>query len=229
VNNVAGQAKAMFGKIEVRKMLDGGAGRAAILQALAGLKSSKPEDAVLLFLSGHGFGNERDWYFMPSDASFDDPKSWLKATEIRAALEQAGAQRIFVVVDSCYSGVTVDKFNAVVSFQSRFLENGLRGAGVQVLTATRRDQLAPESAELGYGFLTYVLLQGLKGGADVFPKDGVVTSQEVARYAYDTLPKVFQSQRQKNPRAFQQAYGDQIQEPAIYSLGADLTLGAVAQ
>lgn len=229
VDNVAGQAKAMFGRIEVRKMLDGAAGRAAILQALAGIKSSKPEDAVLLFLSGHGFGNEQDWYFMPSDASFDDPKSWLKATEIRAALEQAGAQRIFVVVDSCYSGVTVDKFNAVVSFQSRFLENGLRGAGVQVLTATRRDQLAPESAELGYGFLTYVLLQGLKGGADLFPKDGVVTSQEVARYAYDTLPKVFQSQRQKNPRAFQQAYGDDIQEPAIYSLGADLTLGAVAQ
>ena len=229
VANVAGQAKAMFGKVEVHKMLDGGAGRAAILQALAGLKSSKPEDAVLLFLSGHGFGNEQDWYFMPSDASFDQPKSWLKAAEIRAALEQAGAQRIFVVVDSCYSGVTVDKFNAAVSFQSRFLENGLRGAGVQVLTATRRDQLAPESAELGYGFLTYVLLQGLKGGADLFPKDGVVTSQEVARYAYDTLPKVFQSQRQRNPRAFQQAYGDDIQEPAIYSLGADLTLGKVAQ
>jgi uncharacterized caspase-like protein len=100
---------------------------------------------------------------------------------------------------------------------------------VQVLTATRRDQLAPESLELGYGFLTYVLLQGLKGGADLFPKDGVVTSQEVARYAYDTLPKVFQSQRQKNPRAFQQAYGNDIQEPAIYSLGADLTLGAVGQ
>ena len=45
----------------------------------------------------------------------------------------------------------------------------------------------------------------------------------------DTRPKVFQSQRQKNPRAFQQAYGDDIQEPAIYSLGADLTLGAVTQ
>ncbi len=227
VDNVASQAKSMFGKIEVKKMLDGAAGRAAILQALGSLKESKPDDAVLLFLSGHGFGNEQDWYFMPSDASFEDPKSWLKATDIRAALEQAGAQRIFVVVDSCYSGVTVDKFNAVVSFQTRFLENGLRGAGVQVLTATRRDQLAPESAELGYGFLTYVLLEGLKGGADLFPKDGVVTSQEVARYAYDTLPKVFQSQRQKHPRAFQQAYGDDIQEPAIYSLGADLTLGAV--
>ena len=135
-------------------MLDGAAGRASILQALGTLKNSKAEDAILLFLSGHGFGNEQDWYFMPSDASFEDPKSWLKATEIRAALEQAGAQRIFVVVDSCYSGVTVDKFNAAVSFQTRFLENGLRGAGVQVLTATRRDQLAPESAELGYWFLT---------------------------------------------------------------------------
>lgn len=225
--NVGNQAKAMFGEVETHALLDGKASRAAILQALAGLKASKPEDAVLLFLSGHGFGNEQDWYFMPGDASYDDPKSWLKATEIRAALEQAGAQRVFVVVDSCYSGGTVDKFNAVTSFQARFLENGLRSAGVQVLTATRRDQLAPESAELGYGFLTYVLLQGLKGGADLFPKDGVVTSQEVAKYAYDTLPKVFQSQRQKNPRAFQQAYGDYVQEPAIYSLGADLTLGKV--
>ena len=225
--NVGNQAKAMFGKVETRALLDAKASRAAILQSLAELKNSKPEDAVLLFLSGHGFGNEQDWYFMPGDASFDDPKTWLKATEIRAALEQAGAQRVFVVVDSCYSGGTVDKFNAVTSFQARFLENGLRSAGVQVLTATRRDQLAPESAELGYGFLTYVLLQGLKGGADLFPKDGVVTSQEVAKYAYDTLPKVFQSQRQKNPRAFQQAYGDYVQEPAIYSLGADLTLGKV--
>lgn len=226
-DNVGSQAKAMFGKVETHRLLDGQASRAAILKSLAALKDSKPEDAVLLFLSGHGFGNEQDWYFMPSDASYDEPKSWLKATEIRAALEQAGAQRVFVVVDSCYSGVTVDKFNAVTSFQARFLENGLRSAGVQVLTATRRDQLAPESAELGYGFLTYVLLQGLKGGADLFPKDGVVTSQEVAKYAYDTLPKVFQSQRQKNPRAFQQAYGDYVQEPAVYSLGADLTLGKV--
>lgn len=129
----------------------------------------------------------------------------------------------------CYSGATVDKFNAVVSFQVRFLDNGLRGAGVQVLTATRRDPLAPESVELGYGLLIYVLVQSLKGGADLFPKDGVVSSQDVARSAYDTLPKVFQSQRQKNPRAFQQAYGEGIQEPAIYSLGADVTLGAVGQ
>ena len=50
----------------------------------------------------------------------------------------------------------------------------------------------------------------------------------MARYACDTLPKVFQSQRQKNPRAFQQVYGDDIQE-AIYSFGADLTLRAVGQ
>jgi hypothetical protein len=55
-----------------------------------------------------------------------------------------------------------------------FLENGLRGASVQVLTATR--QLAPDSAELGCGFVTYVLLQGLKGGdydfVDEFIRDG---------------------------------------------------------
>ena len=228
-STVGGRAKPVFKSVQTRQLLDGQATRANILQALGGLKNTKPEDAILLFLSGHGFGNEDDWYFIPSDARFDDPKSWLKASEIRNALQAAGAQRVFVVVDSCYSGGTVDRFNAVTSFQTRFLDNGLRSAGVQVLTATRRDQMAPESVQLGYGFLTYVFLQGLQGAADKYPKDGVVTSQEVARYTYDTIPQVFLQQKERNPRAFAQAYGEAIQEPAIYSLGADLTLGAVGK
>ncbi|HVI91664.1 MAG TPA: caspase family protein [Dongiaceae bacterium] len=221
------QAKPVFRSINNVQLTDGQATRANILKALQALKSSKPEDAIFLFFSGHGFGNEDDWYFIPTDGTLDDPKTWVKASEIRAALEGAGAQRVFVVVDACYSGGTVDKFNAVTSFMTRFLENGLRGAGVQVLTATRRDQLAPESASLGYGFLTYVLLQGLKGDADKYPKDGVVTSQELARYAYDVLPQLFLQQRERAPRAFQQSYGDAVQEPAVYSLGADLALGTV--
>lgn len=221
------QAKPVFRSINNVQLTDGQATRANILKALQTLKGSKPEDAIMLFFSGHGFGNEDDWYFIPTDGTLDDPKTWVKASEIRAALEGAGAQRVFVVVDACYSGGTVDKFNAVTSFMTRFLENGLRGAGVQVLTATRRDQLAPESASLGYGFLTYVLLQGLKGDADKYPKDGVVTSQELARYAYDVLPQLFLQQRERAPRAFQQSYGDAVQEPAVYSLGADLALGTV--
>ncbi|HEX9447921.1 MAG TPA: caspase family protein, partial [Dongiaceae bacterium] len=221
------QAKPVFRTINNIQLIDGQATRANILQALQQLKSTKPEDAVMLFFSGHGFGNDTDWYFIPTDGTLDDPKTWVRASEIRGALEAAGAQRVFVVVDACYSGGTVDKFNAVTSFMTRFLENGLRSAGVQVLTATRRDQLAPESAQLGYGFLTYVLLQGLRGEADKYPKDGVVTSQELARYAYDVLPQLFLQQREKAPRAFQQSYGDAVQEPAVYSLGADLALGTV--
>jgi hypothetical protein len=224
---IGNQAKPVFRSINNIQLTDGRATRANILAALQQLKSTKPEDAIMLFFSGHGFGNEDDWYFIPTDGTLDDPKTWLRASEIRSALEGAGAQRVFVVVDACYSGGTVDKFNAVTSFMTRFLENGLRGAGVQVLTATRRDQLAPESAQLGYGFLTYVLLQGLRGEADKYPKDGVVTSQELARYAYDVLPQLFLQQRDKAPRAFQQSYGDAVQEPAVYSLGADLALGTV--
>ncbi|HVJ43859.1 MAG TPA: caspase family protein [Dongiaceae bacterium] len=224
---IGAQAKPVFRSINNVQLTDGQATRANILKALQSLKSSKPEDAVLLFFSGHGFGNEDDWYFIPTDGTLDDPKTWVKASEIRAALEAAGAQRVFVVVDACYSGGTVDKFNAVTSFMTRFLDNGLRSAGVQVLTATRRDQLAPESVSLGYGFLTYVLLQGLKGDADKYPKDGVVTSQELARYAYDVLPQLFLQQKERAPRAFQQSYGDAVQEPAVYSLGADLALGTV--
>src|SRR5690606_15322459 len=117
--------------------------RQQILAALETLKAAKPEDSVILFLSGHGVTDGEEWYFLPHDATADNRNTWLSASDIRGALERSGAQRVFVIIDACYSGGTVENFYAVTSFQKRFLTNGLRTSGIQVLTATRRDQQAP--------------------------------------------------------------------------------------
>ena len=217
-------SQALFTEIASTDLTDTKATRDQILASLDGLKSAKSEDSVILFLSGHGLTDESDWCFLPTDATADYPDRWISASEIRAALEKSGAQRVFVIIDACYSGGTVENFYAVTSFQKRFLTNGLRSSGIQVLTATRRDQLAPESAELGAGFLTYLVDQALKGAGDVDPRDGWTSSQEVAKFTYQALPELFLAQRQKNPKAFRAAYGADVQEPDIYSIGADLLI-----
>ncbi|WP_374650613.1 caspase family protein [Dongia sp.] len=214
----------VFTDIAATDLTDGKATKAQVLATLDGLKTARPEDSVILFLSGHGLTDESDWYFLPGDATEEDSDSWISASEIRAALEKSGAQRVFVIIDACYSGGTVENFYAVSSFQKRFLTNGLRSSGIQVLTATRRDQLAPESADLGAGFLTYLVDQALKGKADVDPRDGWISSQEVAKFTYGALPELFLAQREKNPKAFRAVYGADVQQPDVYTVGADLLI-----
>ena len=221
---ITNYSKALFTDIASADLTDTKATRAQVMATLDGLKTARPEDSVILFLSGHGVTDESDWYFLPSDATADDPDSWISASDIRAALEKSGAQRVFVIIDACYSGGTVENFYAVTSFQKRFLTNGLRNSGIQVLTATRRDQLAPESAELGAGFLTYLVDQALKGKGDVDPRDGWISSQEVAKFTYAALPELFLAQRERNPKAFRAVYGADVQQPDVYSIGADLMI-----
>lgn len=229
VSAVGSHSKSLFTEIAATELTDARATRPQIMAALDALKSAKPEDSVVLFLSGHGVTDGSEWYFLPSDATADDANTWLSATAIRAALEKSGAQRVFVIIDACYSGGTVENFYAVTSFQKRFLTNGLRNSGIQVLTATRRDQQAPESVELGAGFLTYLVDQALKGKGDVDPRDGWISSQEVAKFTYQELPELFLSQREKNPRAFREVYGADVQEPDIYTIGADLLIARTGQ
>jgi DNA-binding beta-propeller fold protein YncE len=226
---VSQHARSLFTEIAGSELTDAQATRQQIMAALEGLQSARSEDSVILFLSGHGVTDGEEWYFLPHDATADNPGTWLSATDIRAALEKSGAQRVFVIIDACYSGGTVENFYAVTSFQKRFLNNGLRTSGIQVLTATRRDQLAPESAELGAGFLTYLVDQALAGGGDVDPKDGWISSQEVAKFTYQALPELFLSQREKNPKAFRDIYGADVQEPDIYTIGADLLIARTGQ
>ncbi|MBL8708617.1 MAG: caspase family protein [Rhodospirillaceae bacterium] len=225
---VTAHAQGLFSEIAATDLTNAKATRQQIVAALDSLKSAKPEDSVILFLSGHGIADGEDWYFLPHDATAEDDASWLSASDIRAALEKSGAQRIFVIIDACYSGGTVENFYAVTSFQKRFLTQGLRNSGIQILTATRRDQLAPESAELGAGFLTYLVDQALQGKGDVDPRDGWISSQEVAKFTYQALPELFLAQREKNPKAFSRVYGADVQEPDVYTIGADLMIARTA-
>ena len=89
-------------------------------------------------------------------------------------------------LDACYSGAAGGR-----TFSSRrtrsgtidemFLERLTRSKGRAIITASRPAEVSIELAELGHGILTYYLVQGLKGAADL-NRDGIISLQELYEY-----------------------------------------------
>ena len=170
-------------KIASRQLMDGQATAQGVKNLFAELAFVDPADTLVLIMAGHGAIVEDEWYFLPHDVDVDNlPKTAISIRTLQDALVASPAKRIFLMVDACNSGAGVDGFNRYKAFQRRFVQQIGRGAGIAVLTATRRDQLAAELTQLGHGLFTHMLLEGLSGAADTFPKDGNVSAHELANF-----------------------------------------------
>ena len=76
----------------------------ALLKRIA--RDARPDDSVLLYYAGHGYKVEdtQAGYWIPSDASQDDPRGWISNADITQFLSLIAARQIILVADSCYSG-----------------------------------------------------------------------------------------------------------------------------
>jgi len=159
-------------------------------------RSARKDDTVLIFFAGHGApevdarGVERDGfskYLVPADAEPDDLFSTaLPMDDIQTIFARIEAERVVVLLDSCYSGAAGGRtFSSKKTRSSHvddlFLERLARSKGRAILTASRPAEVSIELAELGHGIFTYYLVQGLKGAADL-NRDGIVTLQELYEY-----------------------------------------------
>ena len=84
------------------------------------------------------------------------------------------------MLDACHSGkVTVDTTPGRVNESLRGLPQGFL-----TLTSSRASEQSFEDPELGggNGLFTYFLVRGWLGEADVDPRDGVVTADELVSY-----------------------------------------------
>lgn len=81
--------------------------RAEILRALMSLRTQLTEsDNLLIFYAGHGWlDTEADaGYWLPIDASKNDPVNWISNETLTSALKAIRAKHVIIVADSCYSG-----------------------------------------------------------------------------------------------------------------------------
>ena len=159
------------------------------------------DDMVLIYFAGHGApevdaaGNEADGlskYLIPRDG---DPDSLyttaLPMDEIQRIFSRVAAERIVMLLDTCYSGTAGGRTFARASTRAaglndQFLDRLTRSRGRVIMTASGPNEVALELPNLGHGVFTYYVLEGLKGKADR-NSDGLVTVSELYEYVEDQV------------------------------------------
>lgn len=182
-------------------LTDGGAIKPTlqnIRRAFGDFLTRKPdrEDMVLVYFAGHGApeidasGTEADGfsrYLVPRDAEAGS----LYATafpmdEISRVFRRIPAERVVVLLDTCYSGAAGGRTfsrnqTRSPAFSDVFLQRLTRSRGRIIITASGANEVALEISELSHGLFTHYVLEGLGGKADR-DGDGVVTISELYEY-----------------------------------------------
>jgi len=168
----------------VRKLIGPKATLANIKDALENwlVKVAKEEDRVIVYFAGHGLVDKSRGYLAPYDVSKDNiaatgyPMEKLGTVlgrDIKAAWK-------VLLTDACHSGKITPETSqeAVYEGFQKLPKNFL------TLTSSRESEVSFEDPALatGFGLFSYYLVQGWEGQADVDPRDGIITADELIDY-----------------------------------------------
>lgn len=173
--------------------------RGNILRKLSNLRGSVPKDGLLLVaFSGHGIERDGRAYLLPSDAQLSGDVRLLEDTAInvedmRERIRETGVGQVVVLLDACRndpSSGRSDSDNRLTASYARGFNFDLRNRDVRAFAtvyATEVGQRAFEYKEKKFGYFTWGLVEGLKGGAA--NDKGEVTLAGLVKYLQDVVPK----------------------------------------
>jgi hypothetical protein len=167
----------------VHRLLDEGATRTAILDALDALaRETRPDSTVFIYYSGHGAhaADHRDdsYYLVPVDAvaaSHDElERTAISNAVLAARLQAIPASRLTLVLDCCRAAdIAAPRLAPAVASLAH-------GRGRAVLAASRATDYAYALPGRRNSTLTRYLLEGLRGAAE--PVSGVIRICDLFQY-----------------------------------------------
>jgi|GEM_PF-1701346 len=169
-------------------------------------KANNPNDTVILYFAGHGQPEQDPGspdsdgfskYILPYDTNLADLYgSALNMDELTRILQRLKAERVALIIDSCFSGAAGGRtlFDPKVGTRSTLNDNEFlsrmvsAGKGRVILTASGSTEPAQEWEEKQHGIFTYYLLQGLDGKADE-DGDSNIDSDEIYNFVSQMVIK----------------------------------------
>ena len=180
-----GQEGGLYGRVEVKLLLDEEATRDNVLDGLDWLMAQATQrDVAVLFLAGHGVNDSRgSYYFLGHDADLEGLRrsgvEWLHFRDVLTGTPS----KVLLLADTCHSGnITGSRRTRGVRDMTAALKDLVAaGTGVVVLAAATGSEVSRESDEWGHGAFTKALLEGLGGRAD-YDGNGLVEIKEIDLY-----------------------------------------------
>jgi WD40 repeat protein/uncharacterized caspase-like protein len=176
---------------------------------------ARPEDLVLISVSGHGKREEKNgkFYLIPYDTGpargINVPltpellRRFISSDELSDWLKPVDAGEIVLIADACHSAAAVkEKGFKPGPMGSRGLGQLAYDKGARVLAAAQPDAEAREGGRIKQGYLTRALIRdGLQARQADANRDGAITLGEWLRYAVERVPVIHQQEEDVAQRA----------------------------
>jgi uncharacterized caspase-like protein len=153
-------------------------------------KKTGRNDRVVIFFAGHGQTEDlpnggKKGYLIPVDADTSNYfTTAISMGQIRELSKHISAKHILYVMDSCYSGLGLNRSFGVSPNIGGYLRKVGSMRVVQIITAGGKDEQVQEKE--GHGLFTRYFLKALEGEADI-NNDDVVTGTELGAYIRPTV------------------------------------------
>lgn len=172
--------------------------RGNILRRLSNLAAVIPEDGLLLFsFAGHGMERGGQAFLLPSDSQVSNDVELLEQTainvsQIKERIKKIGVRQVLLILDACRNDPVgrANADNPLTPAYTRGFNFDVRNREVQAfatLYATEVGHRAYEYKEKRQGYFTWILVEGLRGGAA--NDKGEVTLASLVKYLQERVPK----------------------------------------
>lgn len=171
----------------IRKLTDEEATKSRIEAEIETI-ANKNLDTIYFYFAGHGiYDQENPATGQPFMAPYEADLSYgnkmlLSLNDIISKFENTGTQKIYFILDSCFSGEggrTPEKI--LLAKRGIAIEPVFKPKKTVVFSAASGRQAAEEFDKVKSGYFTYYFLLGLKGEADT-DKNGAITDRELCDY-----------------------------------------------
>jgi hypothetical protein len=179
----------------IKCLTDKEATKKNIEEALSGwLTHAGSNDLIVFFWSGHGYPDPADMrkvYFACYDTIISKPYTGWRMDKVVEALKERNARNVVVIADSCHAGKLATKGDekgiAVRPFIEQLKKEKAVSPGWIYFTSSSPDRKAIEDKTWKDGVLSYCIINGLSGKADL-NRNGSVSMRELKSFLEAAMP-----------------------------------------